>query len=195
MGIAALTLVVLVVLGWALRLIFRRFGVKCRTPVRRQPKGTDRLRGLEEGSRVEIRKGSSTAVKTLGLEVNDNLIKIQQIVYSSYSYTWSYFMSKSVKRSIFINLGHGGGNGGDRVRRQPAKRKHPFQDQSISKQYLILMSPILFTYPCFKINILILFHLFNFKTFFFRSQKNSCQKCKTKPDNKIMKNVFLFCFY
>lgn len=77
MGIAALTLVVLVVLGWALRLIFRRFGVKCRTPVRRQPKGTDRLRGLEEGSRVEIRKGSSTAVKTLGLEVNDNLIKIQ----------------------------------------------------------------------------------------------------------------------
>lgn len=32
------------------------------------------------------------------------------------------------------------------------------------------MSPILFTYPCFKINILILFHLFNFKIFFFRSQ-------------------------
>lgn len=77
MGIAALTLVVLVVLGWALRLIFRRFGVKCRTPVRRQPKETDRLHGLEEGSRVEIKKGSSTAVKTLGLEVNDNLIKIQ----------------------------------------------------------------------------------------------------------------------
>lgn len=77
MGIAALTLVVLVVLGWALRLIFRRFGVKCRTPVRRQPKGTDRLSGLVEGSRMEIKKGSSTAVKTLGLEVNDNLIKIQ----------------------------------------------------------------------------------------------------------------------
>lgn len=45
--------------------------------VRRHPKGTDRLRGLEEGSRGEIRKGYNTAVKTPGLEVNDNLIKIQ----------------------------------------------------------------------------------------------------------------------
>lgn len=56
MGVAALTLVDLVVLGMALRLIFCQFGMKCRTPVRRSHKGTDRLRGLEEGSRVEMNK-------------------------------------------------------------------------------------------------------------------------------------------
>lgn len=38
---------------------------------------TQTVSAVEKGSRGEIRRGSSTAVKTPGLEVNDNLIKIQ----------------------------------------------------------------------------------------------------------------------
>lgn len=94
MGVPALILEVLVVLGQALRVFLRRFGMKCRTPVRRHPAHTkDRLRRLEEGPRVTFQKSgnallkSDSASNTAGLGVNVILIKINQIVYTSYSYT------------------------------------------------------------------------------------------------------------
>uniref|UniRef100_A0A8W8NZ42 Uncharacterized protein n=1 Tax=Magallana gigas TaxID=29159 RepID=A0A8W8NZ42_MAGGI len=59
MGVAALALVVLLVLGCALRALLRHFGVQCRTPVRRRPMTKrDDLCQLKEGSRF-CQKSSS----------------------------------------------------------------------------------------------------------------------------------------
>uniref|UniRef100_A0A8W8MKB3 Secreted protein n=1 Tax=Magallana gigas TaxID=29159 RepID=A0A8W8MKB3_MAGGI len=52
MGVAALALVVLLVLGCALRALLKHFHVQCRTPVRRRPRTMQELCRMEEGSRI-----------------------------------------------------------------------------------------------------------------------------------------------
>eukprot|EP00105_Crassostrea_gigas_P037473 XP_019921621.1 PREDICTED: uncharacterized protein LOC105325528 [Crassostrea gigas] len=52
MGVAALTHVVLLVLGCALRALLKHFHVQCRTPVRRRPRTKQEMCVLEEGSLI-----------------------------------------------------------------------------------------------------------------------------------------------
>lgn len=73
MGVAALALVVLLVLGCALRALLRHFGVQCRTPVRRRPMTKrDDLCQLKEGSRFCQKSSSGEG----GLKVNDISVMI-----------------------------------------------------------------------------------------------------------------------
>ncbi|XP_052694502.1 uncharacterized protein LOC128172796 [Crassostrea angulata] len=53
MGVAALTLVAVMVLGCSLRALLRHYNVQCRAPVRRRPRSKEECR-LEEGSRSRI---------------------------------------------------------------------------------------------------------------------------------------------
>uniref|UniRef100_A0A8W8MLF5 Uncharacterized protein n=1 Tax=Magallana gigas TaxID=29159 RepID=A0A8W8MLF5_MAGGI len=66
MGVAALTLVAVMVLGCALRALLRHYNVQCRAPVRRRPRSKDECR-LEEGSQSRI----SPALSGGGLKIEE----------------------------------------------------------------------------------------------------------------------------